>query len=279
MEKIAVITDSTCDLEETQLRELNIHVLPLKVIYHDGEYTDRVDITPEEVYRNLHREIPKTSMPSPGEVHSLFSRLKQEGVTNIISIHISGGLSGTAQMIGNIAAQFPDLAVKVLDSKSLSMGVGFPVLEAARAVKSGQTFEQVVALTEKVIRRVKTLFVVGTLEYLIKGGRIGYISGTIGELLNIKPIVSINDEGKYFTLERARGRKKSLERLYEIVRDEVSAQVTRIAVCHGDAETEARALLDKLKELPNIRAEFFGQIGPVMGVHSGPGLVGVVLAP
>lgn len=277
MDKIAVVTDSTCDLDAAVLQKLNVAVLPLKVIYRDREYTDRVDITPAEIFKNLDREVPRTSLPSPGETNSLFEKLRDQGITHVLCLHISSGLSGTMQMVRTVAEEFKGMVIKVLDSKSLSWGVGFPVLEAARKVQEGGTFEQVVTIAEEVISRIQTFFVVGTLEYLKKGGRIGYVAGSIGELLQVKPIVSINDEGKYYTYDKVRGRKKSLQRMFEIIQEKTANQSCKAAVCHGDAEEEARDLADKIKELKNIQEVFFGQIGPVMVVHSGPGLVGVVL--
>jgi DegV family protein with EDD domain len=180
-------------------------------------------------------------------------------------------------MVRNVAGEFADMVIKILDSNSLSMGVGFPVIEAALAAKAGRTFEQVVAKAEEVISKMETYFVVGTLEYLIKGGRMGYVSGTIGELLQVKPIISINEEGKYFTLEKVRGRKRSLQRMCEIISERVADKIGKAAVCHGDAEDEAKELAEKLRQIPNIKEVVFCQVGPVIGVHSGPGLIGVVV--
>ncbi len=277
MQKIAIVTDSTCDLEPQQLKDYRIHVLPLKVIYRDCEFTDRVDITPEEVYQSLEKEVPKTSLPSPSDTYQLFRHLKDSGFTHILCIHISSGLSGTMQMVRNVAGEFSDLVIEVLDSKSLSMGLGFPVLETAREVSKGSTFEQVVNRATEVINRIQTFFVVGTLEYLKRGGRIGYVSASLGEILQVKPIISINDEGKYYTYEKTRGRKKSLNRMFEIIRQAAEGRTVKIAVFHGDARQEADFLIDKLRALDNVSEIVTGQIGPVMVVHTGPGLVGVVI--
>lgn len=277
MQKIAIVTDSTSDLENEQLKEYGISVLPLKIIYTDREFTDRVDITPEEVYRNLEKEVPKTSLPSPSDAFQLFEHLKNTGFTHVLCIHISSGLSGTIQMVRNAAAEFNGIVIKVLDSKSLSMGLGFPVLEAAKEVSKGSSFDEVVNRAEEVIDRVQTFFVVGTLEYLKRGGRIGYVSASLGEILQVKPIISINDEGKYYTHEKTRGRKKSLNRMLEIIRQAAEGRTVKIAVFHGDAQQEADFLIAQLKTLDNVEEIVTGQIGPVMVVHTGPGLVGVVI--
>ncbi|HEX3032664.1 MAG TPA: DegV family protein [Bacillota bacterium] len=277
MNKIAVVTDSCSDLTEVEIGGLDIHVLPLKVIYPDRIYTDRVDITPEEIYNNLAHQVPKTSLPSPGEVSDLFFGLREQGYTGIVSIHISSGLSGTVEMVRQVADSFPDMEITVLDSLSLSMGQGFAVLEAARMAKQGGSLQEVVAQARQVIDSMNVYFVVGTLEYLIKGGRIGLVSGTIGELLQLKPVISINSEGKYYTVEKVRGRKKSLQRAYEIVREKLESAVGKVAVYHCNAPEEAEEMVARLRATPGVKEVLMGQVGPVISVHCGPGLLGLVM--
>ncbi|MBM7855675.1 DegV family protein with EDD domain [Desulfohalotomaculum tongense] len=276
MSKIAIVTDSTCDIAKEQIEKYGIKLLPLKIVYQDRQYIDRVEIQPEEVYENFEREIPKTSMPSPGEAISLFEKLAQEGFTDVICIHISSGLSGTYQMVKSVARQMKDIInIEVIDSKALSMGMGFLVLEAKKLVQSGMDFDEVVERVRKLQKKIKVFFVVKTLEYLRKGGRIGYVAGTIGEMLNVKPIISINEEGKYYTYDKVRGRKRSLNKIVEIVKEYAKGKKLKFAVMHGGALEEAKSVLDKL-QLPNLDLAAFGQIGPSMIVHTGPGLIGVV---
>lgn len=275
-QRIAVVTDSTCDLSEEQIRTYDIKLLPLKVVYNDREYIDRLEIQPEEVYENFEREIPKTSMPSPGEAANLFKKLAQDGFTDVISIHISSGLSGTYQMVKSVAQQMKDVInVQVIDSKALSWGLGCLVLEARRLVKSGLNLEEVVEKVYRLREKTKVIFVVKTLEYLRKGGRIGYVAGTIGEMLNVKPIISINDEGKYYTYQKVRGRKRSLDKLVDIIKEYAEDKKIKLAVMHGGALEEAKSIMDKL-QLPNIDMQLLGQIGPSMVVHTGPGLIGAI---
>lgn len=273
--RIAIVTDSTSDLSEELLRENNIRLLPLKVVYNDRQYIDRVEIQPQEVYENFDKEIPKTSMPSPGETAALYRSLAEEGYTDVLSVHISSGLSGTYQMARAVAQQLKDVInIEVIDSKALSWGLGFLAVEAANMVKSGVSFDELVDKINTMQRNIKVFFVVKTLEYLRKGGRIGYVAGTIGEMLNVKPIVSINEEGKYFTYEKVRGRKRSLDRLVEIVQSYAEGKKIKAALVHGGALEEAKGVLEKLKH-PNIDVTAFGQIGPVLVVHTGPGLLGI----
>jgi len=191
MAKIAIISDSTSDLTLETIEKYNIRILPLRVIYTDGEYRDRVDITPEEIYSRFKEEIPTTSLPSPQDTTELFNKLKQEGYTHVIVVTISSGISGTMNMIRNIADSYEGLSFEIIDSKSLTMGAGFAIIEGAKELEKAHDFEKAVNRIKEVLKKTKVYYVVQTLEYLKKGGRIGKVEGTIGELLNIKPIIAI----------------------------------------------------------------------------------------
>jgi len=277
--KIAIVTDSTCDLDPEMIKEFGIEVLPLHVVYKEREYLDRVNISPDEVYDNMNIEVPTTSLPSPSEVSNLFNRLREAKVTHVLSMHISSGLSGTYETVCQVAREYKDMVIEVLDSKALSMGLGFPVLEAARQLRNSTDFPGVINVAKIVSQHTKLYFVLSTLEYLKRGGRIGYVSGTIGELLNIKPIISVNSEGKYITSAKVRGRDQSLKKLYDILIQSTQGGRYNVAIVHGGAEQEARNLWQKARELPNIDDLLFNQISPVMGVHTGPGLVGIIIYP
>lgn len=278
MNKIAIITDSTCDLDRELAERINIHVLPLKVVFPDGtEYQDGVDITPQEIYARMPAEIPGTSMPGPGEIRALLAKLQEEGYRQVIAIHISSGLSGTLDVVRMVAREFPELEVEVIDSKALSLALGFLVLKAARLRDLGAKFREIVEELHRTRERIKVFFTVKTLEYLKKGGRIGLVSGSLGEILDVKPIISINEDGKYYTYGKVRGRSKSLAKLKEIFREKTKNKTINLAVAHSDALEEARALYQELLEGAGckIKESWFGQIGPAMGVHAGPGLVGI----
>ncbi len=277
-EKIAVLTDSTCDIPAEIMEERNIEFLPLKVIYQDGEYLDRIDIQPSEIYDYFAQEIPSTSMPGPEDFKKFFNKLKNEGYTHIISIHISSGLSATYN-IGKMAAkEIEGVEIEVIDSKGLSMALGRLVLYADDLIKEQELgFKQIVKKVKDKVQDIDVFFVVKTLKYLKEGGRIGKISGTIGELLSIKPIISIDDEGVYYNYDKARGRKKSLKKLQQIVKDKISSGLFTVDVMHANAREEAEKLFANLKDLPNIKDSYFGEISPVMAVHAGPGLIGVAI--
>lgn len=209
--KIAIVSDSTSDLVEDITKRYNIKILPLKVVYSGGEeYRDRIEITPEQIYERFDKEIPTTSLPSPEDTINLFNSLQEEGYTHVIVTTISAGLSGTMNMIRGVTEDFKNMVFEIIDSKALSMGLGFPVIEGAKELERSNDFERTVQMIKDTIKKTEVYFVVKTLEYLKKGGRIGKVEGTIGELLNIKPIISINEEGIYYTYKKIRGRNRSI---------------------------------------------------------------------
>lgn len=275
--KIAIVTDSTCDLAAEYLAQNDIYVLPLKVVYKDREYHDRVDIQPEEIYSRLPGDLPTTSMPGPGEVRELFEQLKAKGYDHIIALHISSGLSGTLNVVRMVAEQFPELKIEIIDSKALSLGLGFLVMKAVQLRDLGAKFADIVQQVLETQQKIKVFFVLKTLEYLKKGGRIGFVQASLGEILDIKPIISINAEGQYYTYAKARGRGMSIKKLKAIILENIQGKKINLAVMHGDAEGECLDVLHDLMQKvgDNIREHFFGQIGPVMVVHTGPGLLGV----
>ena len=277
--KIAIVTDSTSDLRSEELEELGIESLPLKVIYDNKQFQDRVDIQPAEVYEKLEEEIPTTSMPSPKEIKETYSKLKDKGYTHIISIHISKGLSATYNNCKMVAEQMEDLTIEVIDSKMLSKGLGRLVLYAQKLVDKGEdNFEEIIEKIEEKKDKIEVYFVVKTLKYLKEGGRIGKVAGTIAQLLNIKPIISIDDDGEYFTFDKIRGRSRSLDKMFSIIKDRLKEDKNYLLdVVNAAAEEEASKLKNKFEGLDSIKEIFLGEISPVMIVHTGPGLIGVVL--
>ena len=278
-EKIAIVTDSTSDLKQEDLERLNIESMPLKVIYKDSQYLDRVDITPSEVYEAMEEEIPTTSMPSPQEIKDLYTKLKNQGYTHIISLHISSGLSATYNNCCLVAEDMEDIEVKVIDSKMLSMGLGRLVLYVQELREKDEfSFKQIVKKVKNKRDKINIYFVVETLKYLKEGGRIGKVSGTIAEFLNIKPIISIDDEGEYFTETKVRGRQKSIDKMAELVKDKIQqGKEYYLDIMNADAREEAERLFSKFKDISAIKEIHTGEISPVMVVHAGPGLLGLAL--
>ena len=273
-EKIGIITDSTCDIPQELIDELGISVVPLRVMYKTREFRDGIDITAEEIYANMDKEVPTTSLPSMHDVEKTLSAMKEQGYTHVLMIHLSSRLSGTYQMIESAAQRINDLTVKVFDSRSVSMGLGYIVIEAARAVKANMSFDNVCKLVGSLRERLHVYFVVGTLEYLKRGGRIGKVSATIGEFLNIKPIITISTEGILMTYAKVRGHKQALDRLVRIAKGHLATAANQIAVCYGGAQEEGAYVIKQIGQLANVKELITSTLSPVLGVHSGPGTVG-----
>lgn len=277
-DKIALITDSTADLTPEVVKKYNVSVLPFRIIYKDREYLDGVDITPQEVYESLPVEIPTTSLPSMKEMNDLYKQFISEGYTHVIAITLSSGLSGIWNAVRLVSEDHPEIKSLILDSKSISLGEGILVEACGEMIQQGKNFDEIVTALDNLKKRIKAFFVVGTLEYLKKGGRIGRVIGTISEILNIKPIISIGeDDGKYFTVDKVRGRKQSLNRMFDIGKEMLEHKKYKIFVMSGAARDEAKEMCERFVGLKNvISATYGGDISPVSGVHSGPGLVGVL---
>lgn len=219
MQKIAIITDSASDIPLEIVKEKNINLLPLRIIYSHGDYQDKLDITPEEIYLNLDKEIPKTSLPSAQTMEDILSKLESEGYTHVIAICLSGGLSGTCNSLRLMLEDHPKLTSYVYDTKILAYPEGEVVLEAVKLVEAGKSFEEIVEALPKIRERITGFYTINTLEYLQKGGRIGKVAGTIGELLNLKPIITTDDTGVYYTICKARGRKQALSKMTELLKE------------------------------------------------------------
>ncbi|ERI95146.1 EDD domain protein, DegV family [Clostridiales bacterium oral taxon 876 str. F0540] len=259
------------------IKEYNIRILPLRIIYKDKEYVDRVTITPNEVYDNLVNEVPTTSMPSMGDMENLFTLIEEEGYTHVIAITLSSGLSGTFNALKLVSENHSNLITYLFDSKSLSLGLGALVQECGKLISEGKSFEEIVDILPAVKERISLYYVVETLEYLKKGGRIGKVAGTIGDLLNIKPIISIDDEGKYYTHAKVRGRKQSITKLIDIAKETLDHTKAKIFIMHGGALEQGRKMYDTFNGHPNVTSLYFTDISPALGVHTGPGLLGIAV--
>ncbi len=275
--KIAILVDSGTDVPQELIEKYQMYVIPLKIIYKDKVYTDKVDITPEKIYQRLPQEIPGTSLPDGETITKIFEKIKEDGYEKVLAITISSGLSGTFNIVRLISEQQDDLKAYVLDTKNIGIGAGFSAIQAAKWLEEGVEWQALIDQLEKLVDQTKVFFNVATLEYLQKGGRIGLVASILGNALKLNPIISCNDEGIYYTVGKARGRKKSLDKTVGYVRDRIgNAKVFNLAVAHGDAKEEAIAMAERLKvEFPQAQQIYFGQISPALVVHTGPGLLGV----
>lgn len=277
MQKIAIITDSGSDLTKDTMDKLNIKFTPFRIIYTANEYDDRVNITPDQVYSNLAKEIPTTSLPSIEKMDGLLNDIEAEGYTHVIVINISSGLSGTSNSIRLLLEDHTNLISYVFDSKTLSMGEGAIVLEVAKLIESGESFENIILALPDLRKNVHVYFTLNTLEYLKKGGRIGRVAGTIGEILNLKPLIYVTDEGVYTTYAKLRGRKQALSKLHEVLNEYLSKGKCNLWIIEGDAKEESNLIFNTLKDNPQVNKIEITTLGPALGVHTGPGLVGFII--
>ena len=273
---LRIVTDSSAGLSRDLLEAYDIQVIPLKVHFGETTYREGEDLDNAQFYQLLSQaeQLPTTSQPSAGEFHEVYSRLTANG-DSVISIHISSKLSGTCQSAMIAKAMLPEADITVVDTLSASMGHGMIVLAAAEAVQKGKSRDEVIALAERVINGIQILFVVDTLEYLQKGGRIGGAAALVGTLLNIKPLLEIRD-GRVEPLEKVRSKKKAVRRALEVLAERFDGQgPLRLVVLHAQCPGEAEQLAQKMRELFTCASLDVAEISPVIGTHAGPGTLGL----
>jgi DegV family protein with EDD domain len=274
---IKIVTDSSACLPADLVQQHDIHVMPLKVLFGDKAYREGIDLSNEEFYRMLAEAeaLPTTSQPSAGEFFNLYSKLSKDG-HEIISIHISSKLSGTISSVQAAKEMLPKDRITIVDSASTAMGLGLMVLTAARAAARGKTTAEIVAAVEKMIPQMNVIFAVDTLEYLQKGGRIGGAAALVGTLLKVKPILCLKD-GRVEPLDKVRSKRKALARLLEVIEERVGPGTpVQVAVLHGQVPDEARDLEQEARARFNCTECYFAELGPVIGTHTGPGVVALV---
>lgn len=274
-EKIAILVDSGSDLPEELKKKYGIWAMNLRIIYGNEVYEDG-SLPPQTVYSRFPQEIPKTSTPNLLEVKDIVEQIRAQSYSKLIAVCISSGLSGTYNTVKTALGEFRDMQTFTFDSKSISIGTGMFALWAARAIAAGMNFEQVTAGLQRKQDECKVFFYMDTLDYLRAGGRIGKITGLIGKVLNIKPVISCNEEGIYYTVAMMRGKRNGIQRLLETVQKHEPKGKLWLALMNGDAEEEAAHVRSQLaKMLPNAELVVDKQITASLAVHTGPGLIGI----
>lgn len=275
-EKIVVVTDSTAYIPEEALGGFDIPVIPLWLIWGDERFRDGVDIDPPTFYRRLpgSKIFPTTSQPSAGEFVDFFQQAGK-GAEAIVGVFISSKLSGTVASALAAKIQLPDLDIRVVDSLSTSMGLGFGVLAAARAAAVGQSADGVVAAAEQMRDKMNVLFAVDTLEYLHRGGRIGGAKRLLGTALNLKPLLHLVD-GHIEPLASVRTKRKAVARMLEIAEERLDGKrMAEAAVLDVDASEEGRSVAEVMKERFELPVVYRTTVSPAIGTHAGPGTVGI----
>lgn len=277
MNKIALITDSTCGLPKEYVDKYNVKVVSLKILYKNREYIDGVTITPEEVYSRLKEELPTTSMPSVQDVKSLYSELETEGYTHAIVLPVSSGLSGTINSFRLASEDFSNINTFIFDTKILSMAVGLIVIEVGKMIEENKDFDYICNKIPKIRENLWMYFTVDTLEYLIKGGRIGKVTGGIGQLLNLKPIITMDENGAYTNHSKVRGSKQAFNKLSSLATSILDKGKGKVIVMTGTMHEEANKLKETLEKHINTTFIYKGTITPAVGIHSGPRLLAVAV--
>ncbi len=277
--RIAVVTDSTAYLPDETADQAGLTVVPLSVTIAATQGREGVDVTPAQVARALEarRVAVTTSRPSPGEFAQVYRRLLDGGAAGVVSVHISGELSGTYEAARMGAAELGG-RVEVVDSRSTGMGLGFPALAAAQAAAEGADLLAVRAAAVAVIGRTTTLFYVDTLEFLRRGGRIGAASAMLGTALSVKPILRVTN-GVIVVRDKVRTAGRALDRLVELAVEAAGESDVDVAVHHLAAPQRAAALAEAISDRlgSRIRHCYLTEVGAVVGAHVGPGLASIVV--
>ncbi len=275
---IAIVCDSTADLPREIIKKYGIHVVPLKVHFGEEEYRDGVDISPQEFYKKMQASgiLPTTSQPSPGEFAESYHSILKEGKNTIISIHISAHLSGTHRSAIVAKSMLPKADIEIVDSKQASTVLGLIVLEAARAAKSGKTKGEVLSLVNEMVEKIRVFFMVDSLKYLEKGGRIGKAQAVLGSMLNIKPILTL-EEGIIVPAAKTRGRAKGIEQLLTRIQTNIgTGEQSLMGIMHAVEYDGMENLKNKVKDKWQPQELIVSDIGPVIGTHVGPGTLALI---
>lgn len=275
---LAIVTDSTCDLTPAELEALDVHRVPLYVEFQGKTHKDWVEIAPKDIIAGVQAgaDLPSTSQPSPEDFAKAYRSAKEAGATEILVVTISGELSGTFQS-ANLAAKEAGVPVSIVDSRGASAGVGWLVRRAVELRSAGKPVADIVATLDRLKAKQIVLFSVGTLEYLQKGGRVSRMSALLGGMLNIRPILTL-DDGKIVPAAKARGTKKAIAEIVDRVRAHAAAHPGGVTLdfLHIQDEAAAKTLRQSIKD---AGVEFeegqLYEIGAVIAAHVGPGTFGV----
>ncbi|MNM49040.1 DegV domain-containing protein [compost metagenome] len=288
MAQAVIVADSTADVPQEMVKEYGIHIVPMRLSFGDQSYIEGVDITVEEFYDKLtkSRDLPTTSQTSPSQYVDIYRDLLQKNPGSpIISIHISSGMSGTYQsaLLAKTMLEEDlgvDVDITVIDSLCATYGFGLQVVLAARLAKDGASAEEIRNEVERVGQSRRLYFLVDTLEYLQKGGRIRNAAAIIGTLLNIKPILSVDEEGVIYPVDKMRGRKKAVSRVIELFKNDFGDHKDiNVAVCDAVNPEGAEEIIQLLSQHFTLHEVVRTSIGAVVGTHVGPGTVATFVWP
>jgi DegV family protein with EDD domain len=278
---IKIVTDSTSYLPPDEIARFDIGIVPLNVHFgEDQVFQEGVTIDIDQFYKMLAEspELPTTSQPSPGQFLDVFTDLTEAG-HDVLCVVISSKLSGTYQSALDAKHMLPDANIVVIDSYSTVACLGLMVITAAEMAAEGHTMEEITARVEQMRDDMRLYFVVDTLEYLQRGGRIGAAAAFLGTLLKVKPILTL-DEGVVKPLDKVRSKRKAIQRLLSELASHVAPeQPVQTVIMHAQAPDEMSELVTEIQRRFNCQRTFVGEVGPVVGTHTGPGVLGAAVCP
>lgn len=275
-EKIALMVDSGCDVPPHLQKLYNIRVIPFRIIAGDKQYNDG-EISQDEICNMLPHETMKTSLPSTEILNRTLDEIKAQGYERLFVVCISEGLSGTIGLIRQVCGEYNGLECFVLDSKNISIGSGMLAIKAAMMIEEGITWESLCEKIQSAVKNTKVFFCLSTLEYLYKGGRIGLVNALFGSALKIRPIISCNPEGVYYTASKTLGRKHAIDKMIKLAQAYMGhCKKHLIAIMNTRSEADAKYIKKVLAEsVENLNIIAEGGISPALVIHTGPGLIGI----
>lgn len=279
MDKIAIVTDTASDISKEDLDKYGIKMLHYQIVYKDKVLKDQAEISSKEVLDGLIKEVPSTSLPSLDEMHDTFKTIQEEGYNKVIVIPLSSGLSGCFNAVNMVKDEYPELDTYVYDSRTISAAQGVLAIKAAKMAAEGCSVDEILKKIDEMRNNQHTLFIVDTLKYLLLGGRIGHVSAALGTILNLKPIITIGDDGKYTTVAKVRGLSKAINSFVEEVKKVTAEEGNyEIYFTHADGKSTEDKIIKGIQEIDSIQ-EISGEswISPVACVHCGPGYVGMLI--
>jgi len=274
MTSVHIVTDSSCDLPDNLISEMNIKIVPLKIRFGDTEFVDRVELTTDQFWEKCQAsdELPSTAAPSPGAFVEEFQNAANEGATGVVAIILSGELSATIEAAQQAAQLVKDeIEVRVIDSRTVTLGLGSVVMGAASAANSGANIEEVAAIATDSVNRTQVHAALDTLENLRKGGRIGAAGSLLGSMLSIKPLIEVRN-GVVEPAGKQRTRGKALSYLVGVV-EQNADQIEQIFVTHAACD-DVDSFLEQVRSVVSVEV-LVGEVGPVVGAHAGIGTIGV----
>lgn len=278
-EKIAILADSGSDLH-LENNNLPLYVLPLRIIIDGEEHIDKKDITLNEVLDKLDTHKITTSLPSGDDILNTLDQIKEDGYTHVICIPISKGLSGTMNVIGNFTRNYEGLTIEIIDTKNISMASGYSSIQALELIREGKSFNEIINKINEDLKLKKVFFTVDKLIYLKRGGRIGLVSATIADLLKIKPVITCNDDGVYYTVKKQRGYQKAINQLIEFTAEFVGDNESYdITLMNSNSKLDLDLFTKQIKEkLPKINNFNIAQITPALAIHTGSEALGIAVS-